>query len=212
MRAEIGERPNPVDIRLLVAVMLEDAVYEAVRHGFLRRHRVISFRVLIYRLERLPGVLREDLGNHLAAALHALRGDGDFRLLTADPSDERLVDEDLGVGEAEALPLRAGRQDEGTHRCRETGAYGADVGADVVHDVDECHAGLHVATGGVHVERDVLRRVDALEVEQLGDGVIHRQLIDLAGDEDDTGIEQARIDIELAFAVARLLDDGRDIS
>ena len=91
-------------------------------------------------------------------------------------------------GQRETLALCARRQQERTHRSRQTHADGGDVGLDVVHGVVDRHTCGDRTTGRIDIERDVLIRVLALEVEQLCDDERRGGVVDLVGQHDDAVI------------------------
>jgi hypothetical protein len=47
-------------------------------------------------------------------------------------------------------------------------------------------------------------------VQELGDDQVRDLVVDRAAEEDDALVEQPRVDVELALAARRALDDHRD--
>ena len=117
------------------------------------------------------------------------------------------MDHDHGVGQAEALALRAARQQHGSHGSGHAHADGGDVGLDEVHGVQDGKTGIDLAAGRVNVERDVLLGILALEMQQLRDDQVGRHRVDLLAQEDDAVVEQTGIDVVAALAAGRLFDD-----
>ena len=117
------------------------------------------------------------------------------------------MNHDLGVRQAEALALGAGRKQHGGHRRGHTDADGGDLRLNEVHGVQNCQAGVDLATGRIDVERDILLGILALKMQQLGNDQVGADGVDLLAQEDDAIVEQARIDIVAALAARRLLDN-----
>ena len=67
-----------------------------------------------------------------------------------------------------------------------------------------------LAAGRVDVEVDVLLRVLAVEVEDLGDDQVRHLLVDGAAEEDDALAKQQRIDVECSLPASARFDDRRD--
>ena len=118
-----------------------------------------------------------------------------------------LVNHDLGVRQAEALALGAGRKQHGGHGRGHTDADGGDLRLDEVHGVQNRQAGVNLAAGRIDVERDILLGILALKMQQLGNDQVGADGVDLLAQEDDAVVEQARIDIVAALAARRLLDN-----
>ena len=121
-----------------------------------------------------------------------------------------LVDHDLRVGQRPALAPGARRQQERAHRRRQADADGRYLALDVLHRIVDRKAGRHGAAGAVNIEEDVLVRVVPLEEEHLRDDEVGRVVIDLAAEEDDAVLQQARIDIVRPLAAVGLFHDHRD--
>ena len=113
-------------------------------------------------------------------------------------------------GRAKRLPVRPGGEQ---HRGGRGGLADADrrhVGLDVLHRVVDREEPGDLAAGRVDVDRDVLVRVFALEVQQLGDDQVGDRVVDRRAEEDDALLEQPGVDVERALAAVRLLDDRGD--
>ncbi len=120
------------------------------------------------------------------------------------------MDHDLGAREGQALAGRAAAQDHGGRRHSHAHAHRGHVGADVLDDVVDGHAGIGKPTRGVDVERDVTLGVLRLEVEQLGDDEVGDLVVDLLPEEHDALAQEQRVDVEGALAARRLLKHGGD--
>src|SRR5690606_1253871 len=95
-------------------------------------------------------------------------------------------------------------------RRRHAHADGVHVGADVLHRVVDGEQRSDGATGRVDVEEDVLVRIIRLQVEQLRHDQVGHRVVDRRAEEDDPVLEQAAVDVEVALASTRLLEDGGD--
>src|SRR3546814_16946049 len=90
---------------------------------------------------------------------------------------------------------------------RSDGAPRADARAVLLHRVGELRARRDDAARRVDVHIDVLLRILRFEEQELGGDQRRHMILDLAGDEDDPFAQQARENVEAAFAAARLFDD-----
>src|SRR5215211_7819463 len=70
--------------------------------------------------------------------------------------------------------------------------------------------GIDRAARRVDVDRDVLVRVLRLQVQELRDDEVGDLVVDRRAEEDDPLVEQPRVDVELALATRRALDDHGD--
>ena len=122
----------------------------------------------------------------------------------------RLVDQDPGVRQREALAVGAAHQQQRAHRHRDPDAHRRHVGLDEVHRVVDRQAGVDRAAGRVDVDRDVLVGVGALQVQELRDDEVRDLVVDRAAEEDDPLVEQAGVDVVLALAAGGALDHHRD--
>src|SRR5688572_16218183 len=86
----------------------DDVIDNPVFLPLVRRHDVVPFGILLDPLERLPGVVHQDLVQPLAHAQDFPGMDVDVGRLTRQPLHERLVDHDPRIGQREALALRPG--------------------------------------------------------------------------------------------------------
>jgi hypothetical protein len=191
----------------------ENLVDEAVLFGILGGHVVVAVDVLE---DLLDGLLRRGL---VDARQHAPRGDqvagGDLHVggLAADLLDPGLVDQDLGVGQGDALARGAAGQQDRAHRGGHAGADRRDVGLDQLHGVVDRQSGRHAAARAVDVHVDIFIGVFALQEQQLGDHEVGQVVVDRAADEDDPLLEQPRIDVEGPLAARALFDDhGNEVT
>ena len=120
------------------------------------------------------------------------------------------MDHDLRVGQRQALALRAGGQQERTHRGGHAHADGGHVALDELHGVIDRHAVGHTAAGGVDIKLDVLIGILRLEIEHLRHDQARGGAVDLFGQDDDTVVEQAGEDIVRPLAAAGLFNDIRN--
>src|SRR5690606_16461458 len=84
------------------------------------------------------------------------------------------------------------------------------VGADVLHRVVDGEQRGDRTTRGIDVEEDVLVGILGLQMEELGHDQVGHAVVDRGAEEDDPVLEQTAIDVEVALAAARLLEDGGD--
>src|SRR5512139_3903813 len=75
----------------------DHVVDDTVLFGLLGRHDVVPLRVVLDPLERLPGMLHEDLVEPFPHPDQLLRGDVDVGRLPGQSLHERLVDDDARV-------------------------------------------------------------------------------------------------------------------
>ena len=120
-----------------------------------------------------------------------------------------LVQQHAGVGQRQALALRAGREQDGRRRSGLPEADGADVGLDVLHRVVDREQRGDVATGAVDVDVDVAVGVVRLEVDHLRARQVGDRVVDRRADEDDVLLEEPGVQVVRPLAAVRLLDDRR---
>ena len=190
-------------------MVLDDAVDDVVLRRLLGAHEVIVLGVLGDLLERLPGVLGDDLVEALADVDDLARVDLDVRRLALEPARD-LVDQDLRVWRGHALALGPSGEQQGAHAHRHADADGLHVGLYVLHGVVDREARIDGAARRVDVDRDVLVGILRFQVDQLGDDEVGDLVVDRRAEEDDALVEQARIDVERALAAGGLLDDHGD--
>ena len=135
--------------------------------------------------------------------------DLDVRGLAGDAlaADERLVDQDLGVRQGETLALGAACQQESAHRGSHAHADSGDIALDIVHGIVDCHTVRDGAAGAVDVEVNVLLRVLAFQIQQLGNDHTGRGGVDILAQHDNTVIEQSRKNIVAALTASSLFDN-----
>ena len=126
------------------------------------------------------------------------------------PLAVRLVEQDPGVRQREALALGAGGQQHGGGRRGLAEADRGDVGLDVLHRVVDREQRRDVAAGAVDVDVDVLVGVLRLEVQQLGADQVGDRVVDRRAQEDDVLLEQPGVEVEGPLAAVGLLDDRGD--
>src|SRR3954449_5857383 len=170
--------------------VLNDAVDDLVLLRLLRAHEVVALGVLRDLLQRLTGVLGDDLVEPLADVDDLLGVDLDVRRLTGEAARD-LVDQDLRVGQRHPLVRCAAGEQQGAHAHRDADADRRHVRLDELHRVVDRETGVDRATGRVDVDRDVLVRVLGLEVEELGDDQVRDLVVDRGAQEDDALVEEA---------------------
>src|SRR3954469_2927712 len=111
-----------------------DGVDDAIVLGFLGRHEKVPVGVPLDLLQRLAGVLREDLVVALDEELPFLHLDDRIRGVAAEPP-RALVDHHPAVRQRVPLALRPGGEEDGGHRGRHADADRADRRAQVLHRV-----------------------------------------------------------------------------
>src|SRR6478609_5659388 len=189
--------------------MLYDAVDEVVLLRLLRAHEVIAVGVVGDLLERLAGVLGEDLIEAFADVDDLFGVDLDVGRLSLEAGGN-LVDEDLRVGQRHPLAGGTAGEEQGAHAHRDADADRLHVGLDELHRVVDRQARVDRAAGRVDVKADVLVRILGLQVQELGHDQVGDVLGDLGAEEDDALVQQARVDVERALAARGLLDNHWD--
>ena len=98
-------------------MFIEDIVDQAVLLCLLRGHIVVALGVALDCFQRLAGVLAQQGVHPLTDAHDVVSMDLDIGGLAGDAltADERLMDQDLGVGQRKALTLGAAGQQERAH-------------------------------------------------------------------------------------------------
>jgi hypothetical protein len=117
------------------------------------------------------------------------------------------VDHHARIGQRDAHPGLARREQEAAHRGGLADAHRADARTDILHRVVDRHARRDDAARRVDVHIDVLLRIFRFEEQELRDDQRGHIVLDLAGDENDPFAQQARENVEAAFAATRLFDD-----
>ena len=130
--------------------------------------------------------------------------DLDIRGLALETA-QRLVDHHPRMRQAVALAGGTARKQQGTHAARLADTGGRDVGLDELHGVVDGHPGSHRTTRRVDVEMNVLLGIFSLQEQQLGNHQVGHVVLDLADQEDDPFLQQARIDVVGALAAGGLL-------
>src|SRR5512133_2732805 len=188
---------------------LDALVDDALLLGLTGGHDEVAVGVTGDLLHVLAGVGGQDLVQHPAHADDLPGLDLDVDRLPLGPAG-RLVDEDAGVGQAEALAGGSGGQQHGRGRGGLAHAGGGHVRLHVLHGVVDGQQGRDRPAGRVDVELDVLLGVLALQVEELGHDQVGHVVVDRGAEEDDPLVQQPRVDVEGPLAAVGLLDDDRD--
>src|SRR5690349_1104475 len=126
-------------------------------------HDVVPLGILLDALERLAGVLGEDLVQPFARAKQFARVNIDVGRLPSETLHPWLMDQDPRVGERVPLALGPGRQQDRGHRGRLPDAGGRHVRLDELHGVVNRQASRHDAPGAVDIQEDVPIRVLGLQ-------------------------------------------------
>ena len=101
------------------------------------------------------------------------------------------MDHNLGIGQGDALSLRAGREQERAHRSRHADADGGNVRLDVLHRVIYGEAGGNAAAGAVYIELDVLIGILRFKIQKLRDDQARGGVVDFLGKHDDAVVEKS---------------------
>ena len=169
--------------------MPDDLVDEAVFLGLDRGQVAVALGVLGDPLDRLAGVLGEDLVDVLLAVEDLLGLDLDVGDLAADLA-VGLVDHDLGVRQREPPALGpAGQQHRGAGGGH-ADAVGRDRAVDELHRVVDGQRAGDAAAGAVDVEADPLGPVLELEEQELHHRQVGDGVVDHAFEEDDPVLQE----------------------
>src|SRR5438552_13449582 len=122
------------DMALHVLPGHENLVHYPVLYRVWRPHEKVAFRVPGDGVDRLGGVLCKNFIQPPPQVQDFLGMDLDVGGLALEPA-HRLVDHDPRVGQAEALVLVAGGEEQRPHAGRLADAERADVGLDELHGV-----------------------------------------------------------------------------
>src|SRR5262245_52565411 len=134
----------------------DDVIDYPVILPLVRRHDVITLSVFLNALKSLPRVVHQDFVEPLAHAQNFPGMNIDVSRLSRQPLHQRLVDDDAGVGQREALALGAGGEQHGGHRRGLADADRLDVRLDELHRVVDREPGGNRSTRAVDVQHDVL--------------------------------------------------------
>ena len=149
----------------------------------------VALGVGLHLLERLTGVLADQLGHLDLRELDLLGLDRDVGGSTADAAG-RLVHHDPRVRQRVALAAGAGREQELAHGRGQTHRVGRDVTVDEGHRVEDRHARRDRPAGRVDVQRDVTSRVFGREQQQLCADLVGDRVVDHLPEEDDALAQQ----------------------
>src|SRR4029077_15558911 len=197
------------DCSSLLWVIFDDQVDQAPVLRLFRRHEEVAFHRAFHVLDLPLAVLGVDARDLLALAKDLLGVDLDVRRLALDALGERLVDEDLGVGQGHAHARVAARKKDRRAARGETRAQRGDLGTDVLHRVVYRQRRGERSARAVVVDLDVLLGSLVLQEQELrGHGARH-VVVDDAAHEDDAVPEETRIDVVSPFAASIVGDHGR---
>lgn len=121
-----------------------------------------------------------------------------------------LVHHDAGVGEHVALAFGAAGEQDCAKACLEANTVRSDVRGNEVHRVDDSQAVVDAAARAVDIKLDVGLGVFVGEVQELRHYHIGCLLIDFVAQEDDAVLEEPRVNIIAALAVAGANDNVGD--
>ncbi|MPM27315.1 hypothetical protein SDC9_73825 [bioreactor metagenome] len=169
-------------------------VDEAVLEGLLRGEPPVAVGVRLDLLQRLAGVLGDELGHLLLRGQQLLGVDLDLGGGATDGT-QWLVHQDPAVRQGVALAAAAGAEQELSHRGGHAHGHRGDVVRDPLHGVVDRHACGHRAARGVDVEVDVLLRVLGVQQEHLGADRVRVLVLDLRTQEDDPVRQEGLVDI-----------------
>ena len=110
--------------------------------------------------------------------------DGDIGGL-AFGAAQRLVDQDLGIGQRKTFALGAACQKESAHAGRHAYTDGGHVAFHEVHGIIDRHAGRNRAAGAVDIELDILIGIFALKEKHLSYDQLRGGVSDLVAQEND---------------------------
>ena len=114
------------------------------------------------------------------------------------------MDHDLGIGQRDALTLRAGGQQKRAHRRRHTDADGRHVALDILHRVVDRHTVRDGAAGAVDIHLDVLVGVLRFEIQKLCHDETGGRAVDFLTEKYDAVVQQAGKNVIGAFSAGRL--------
>ena len=197
--ARLTDRLRPVRALLLAGGdPAHDLVDQAVFLGLDGGQVAVAFGVPGDPLDRLAGVLGQDLVDHLLALDDLLGLDLDVGDLAAHLA-VGLMDHDLGVRQGEPLALGpAGQEDRGA-RGGQADAVGRDRALDELHRVVDRQGAGDAAARAVDVEADPLGAVLVLEEQELHDGQVGHGVVDHPFEEDDAVLEEQVAEGHLAL-------------
>src|SRR5712692_1688425 len=202
----VAPRPPPRTGTPRLFVLFNDLVDDAVVFRFLGRHDVVALDVALDFFELLAAVPGDQAVDDRAHSQDFASVDVDVRSLSGKPAHPRLVDQDAGVGQGEALLGGAGGEQQGGDRGGLAYADGDHIGPHELHGVVDGHTRGDRPTRRIDVQRDVLLRVFGLQEQQLRRHQVGHVVVYARADKDDVVLQQARIDVVGALAAVGLLD------
>ena len=134
IRSFTGSGPEVMDLRR----SLKDVINEAVRQSLLRGEPPVPVGVCLNLLERLTGVLGNQLLHGRLDVQRLLRLDPDIACRAAKAA-RGLMHHDPAVRQGVPLAFLARAQQELTHRCSQTDRDGRHVVGDPPHGVVDRH-------------------------------------------------------------------------
>jgi len=156
---------------------------------------VVPLRVRLHLLEGLIRGFGEGLVEALACLQHLLGLDADVRRLPSHAS-LGLVNEEAGVGQAEAILTRNGQVDVSAGACHPAGPHHLHPWLHEADHVVEGIGGLHVTALGVDEDGDVVVAVRG-QGEELGGDLLGELRGDLPDDQDGAGVEKTLGDLRV---------------
>jgi hypothetical protein len=186
-----ADRTGAVDSCARRDHFVDDAIFDSG----LSFYDEVAVRVLVDPLDRLAGVLGEDLLQQVAHPQDFLGSQLEVGDLSVADLAPRLVQQHTSMREGEALAFRAGGEQYGGRRRSLAEAYRGDVVLDELHRVVDREQRGDIATGAVDVDVDVLVRVLALQVDELSADDVGNGIVDGRWDEDDVLTQHARVEV-----------------
>ena len=160
----------------------DDLIDQAVILGLLRGHIVVAVGIPLHNFQRLAGVFAEHtvhlfLDGHNMIGMNLDVGSLPGKSAVLAAGNQRLVNEDLRIGQRKPLALSAAGQQERAHGGSHAHADGGDIALDVFHRVVDGHTVRDGAARAVDVEADVLFGVLTLKEQKLCNNKACRSII-----------------------------------
>src|SRR6266536_2705991 len=160
-------------------------------------------------LLRFPSVLRDDSDEAFLQLKHVI----DLPCYVARRALRtagNLMDHDVGIRQRKTFAFRACAKEHSRHTRSHPKAVSRHVASEKLHRIIYRESCSHRAARRIDVDVDVLLGVFHLQKEKLSDDEIRNVIVHRRSDEDDTILEQPRIDIVAALAAASLLHHHRN--
>ena len=186
-----------------------DLVDQTVFDRFGRRHEEVAVGVAFDRLQRLAGVLDENVVEHAPQTqdLAALDLDISRRALCTAPG---LMDHDPRMRQCEPFSCCAGRQQDCAHAGTLAETVGLDIAGNGLDGIVDGQSGRDRAARAVDVQADLFVRRFRLQEQQLGDDQVGGVVIDRGSEHDDPVFEQAGENVIPAFSGAGIFHYHRN--